>query len=195
MVNYPHQVSRKTPETSVRSEKREVNFANRGMTLKQPSMIATTIIWLMARQLSIKSLRRFRSLRLITPNGVGQRLWKLISDMPLQPIILGFTRATTLTLRPRKLDKKRLCPWKTSMLIRLSTWPRFYNNEEFPLCSFTFQHWKKPISYLLGPWSIFIKLIREASLCLLTIFASMVLKLKWGATPVYPIWISLKKNY
>ena len=34
MVNYPHQVSRKTPETSVRSEKREVNFANRGMTFE-----------------------------------------------------------------------------------------------------------------------------------------------------------------
>ena len=34
MVNYPHQVSRKRIDTSGRSESRQVNFANRGMTFE-----------------------------------------------------------------------------------------------------------------------------------------------------------------
>lgn len=111
MVNYPHQVSRKRIDTSGRSDKRQVNFANRGMTFETAINDSNHYYLAHGKAVIHKKPTPVQIVKVDYPKKVGPRLWKLIS-MHLPLTIQGSSKGYYIDFEAKETRQKTAMPMK-----------------------------------------------------------------------------------
>ena len=105
MVNYPHKISSKKSQTSISQPK---NFANRGMTFEK--MINATNDYYLTHGMAVihKKPTPVQIVRVDYPQRSRAKIVEAYLDKLPQQITLACIEDITLTLKPRKHDKKML---------------------------------------------------------------------------------------